>query len=75
MVAYGTILPQHALDMLPYGWVNLHFSKLPAWRGAAPVQRALMAGENEIFSNTFLLEAGLKPGWILARSSKKNLRW
>lgn len=69
VVAYGTILPQHALDMLPYGWVNLHFSKLPAWRGAAPVQRALMAGENEIFSNTFLLEAGLDTGAVFEEES------
>ena len=69
VVAYGTILPQQALDMLPYGWVNLHFSKLPAWRGAAPVQRALMAGENEIFSNTFLLEAGLDTGAVFEEES------
>lgn len=69
VVAYGAILPQSALDMLPYGWVNLHFSKLPAWRGAAPVQRALMAGETEIFSNTFLLEAELDTGPIFAEES------
>lgn len=62
VVAYGALLPRTALDALPHGWVNLHFSKLPAWRGAAPVQRALMAGEREIFSTTFLLEEGLDTG-------------
>ena len=62
VVAYGALLPLPALESLRYGWVNLHFSKLPAWRGAAPVQRALMAGEQEIFSTTFLLEEGLDTG-------------
>lgn len=62
VVAYGALLPLSALDSLRYGWVNLHFSKLPAWRGAAPVQRALIAGEQEIFSTTFLLEEGLDTG-------------
>ena len=62
MVAYGALLPLPALESLRYGWVNLHFSKLPAWRGAAPVQRALIAGEQEIFSTTFLLEEGLDTG-------------
>ena len=60
MVAYGTLLPLPALESLRYGWVNLHFSKLPSWRGAAPVQRALIAGEQEIFSTTFLLRR--RPG-------------
>ena len=62
VVAYGALLPLPALESLRYGWVNLHFSKLPAWRGAAPVQRALIAGEQEIFSTTFLLEEGLDTG-------------
>jgi methionyl-tRNA formyltransferase len=45
IVAYGALLRREALDIPPSGWVNLHFSVLPAWRGAAPVQRAIMAGD------------------------------
>lgn len=62
VVAYGVLLPAEAINLLPHGWVNLHFSALPAWRGAAPVQRALMAGETEIHSTTFLIEKGLDTG-------------
>lgn len=69
VVAYGAILPQSALDLLPQGWINLHFSNLPNWRGAAPVQRALMAGETEIFSNTFRIEAGLDTGPVFLSES------
>lgn len=69
VVAYGAILPQSALDLLPQGWINLHFSSLPQWRGAAPVQRALMAGETEIFSNTFRIEAGLDTGPVFYEES------
>ncbi|MDO5750988.1 MAG: methionyl-tRNA formyltransferase [Rothia sp. (in: high G+C Gram-positive bacteria)] len=69
VVAYGALLPQTALDLLPLGWVNLHFSALPAWRGAAPVQRALMAGEQTIHANTFLLEAGLDTGPVFEQDS------
>lgn len=71
VVAYGAILPQSALDLLPHGWINLHFSQLPHWRGAAPVQRALMAGETEIFSNTFLIEAGLDSGPVFLSESTR----
>ncbi|MFW0108033.1 methionyl-tRNA formyltransferase [Rothia sp. P7181] len=71
VVAYGTILPQSALDTLEHGWVNLHFSNLPLWRGAAPVQRALMAGEDEIFSCTFLIEAGLDTGPVFMQESTR----
>ncbi|QRZ60867.1 methionyl-tRNA formyltransferase [Rothia sp. ZJ932] len=71
VVAYGAILPQSALDLLPQGWINLHFSSLPAWRGAAPVQRALMAGETEIFSNTFRIEAGLDTGPVFVEESTR----
>ncbi len=45
VVAYGKILKQDVLDALPMGWYNLHFSLLPQWRGAAPVQRSIWAGE------------------------------
>nr|MBA2715503.1 methionyl-tRNA formyltransferase [Propionibacteriales bacterium] len=53
VVAYGVLLPQAALDISPRGWVNLHFSVLPAWRGAAPVQRALIAGDEVTGATTF----------------------
>lgn len=62
VVAYGALVPQAALDIPRYGWVNLHFSLLPAWRGAAPVQHAVMAGDDVTGASTFLLEAGLDTG-------------
>lgn len=62
VVAYGARLPQVALDVPPRGWVNLHFSLLPAWRGAAPVQHAIMAGDEVTGASTFRLEAGLDTG-------------
>ncbi len=65
VVAYGALVPRAALDVPPSGWVNLHFSLLPAWRGAAPVQRALMAGDDVTGATTFLLEEGLDTGPVL----------
>jgi methionyl-tRNA formyltransferase len=62
VVAYGALVPQAALDLPRHGWVNLHFSLLPAWRGAAPVQHAIMAGDELTGASTFLLEAGLDTG-------------
>jgi methionyl-tRNA formyltransferase len=62
VVAYGALVPQAALDIPRHGWVNLHFSLLPAWRGAAPVQHALMAGDEITGASTFRLEAGLDTG-------------
>src|SRR3978361_595502 len=62
VVAYGALLPQAALDIPTHGWVNLHFSLLPAWRGAAPVQHALIAGDEITGASTFQIEAGLDPG-------------
>lgn len=65
VVAYGQILPRRVLDAVPSGWVNLHFSLLPAFRGAAPVQHALLAGETVTGATTFLLEEGLDTGPVL----------
>jgi methionyl-tRNA formyltransferase len=62
VVAYGALIPQAALDLPARGWVNLHFSLLPAWRGAAPVQHAIMAGDEITGAATFRLEAGLDTG-------------
>jgi methionyl-tRNA formyltransferase len=62
VVAYGALVPQAALDLPRQGWVNLHFSLLPAWRGAAPVQHAIMAGDEITGASTFRLEAGLDTG-------------
>ena len=62
VVAYGALLRADALALPAHGWVNLHFSLLPAWRGAAPVQRALMAGDPVTGASTFRLEEGLDTG-------------
>jgi methionyl-tRNA formyltransferase len=62
VVAYGALIPQPVLDIPRLGWVNLHFSLLPAWRGAAPVQHALLHGDEVTGATTFLLEAGMDTG-------------
>ena len=62
IVAYGGLVPPAALGIPRHGWVNLHFSLLPAWRGAAPVQRSLMAGDDVTGAVTFRLEEGLDTG-------------
>ena len=64
VVAYGALLPQSALEVPRIGWVNLHFSLLPAWRGAAPVQHAILHGDDITGASTFLIEAGLDTGPI-----------
>jgi methionyl-tRNA formyltransferase len=61
-VAYGALIPRSALDIPRIGWVNLHFSLLPAWRGAAPVQHAVLAGDEVTGATTFLIEEGLDTG-------------
>ncbi|GIG20349.1 methionyl-tRNA formyltransferase [Cellulomonas chitinilytica] len=62
VVAYGALLPAAVLDVPTHGWVNLHFSVLPAWRGAAPVQRAVIAGDEVTGATTFRIEEGLDTG-------------
>ena len=62
IVAYGGLIPPAALGIPRYGWVNLHFSLLPAWRGAAPVQRSVIAGDDVTGAVTFRLEEGLDTG-------------
>ncbi|WP_338747810.1 methionyl-tRNA formyltransferase [Janibacter alittae] len=71
VVAYGSLLPQQVLDIPTHGWVNLHFSLLPAWRGAAPVQRALIAGDEITGASTFLIEAGLDTGPVYGTMTER----
>ncbi|WP_130013835.1 methionyl-tRNA formyltransferase [Serinicoccus sediminis] len=67
VVAYGLLVPPELLTLPEHGWVNLHFSLLPAWRGAAPVQHALRAGDDVTGAVTFRLEEGLDTGPVLGR--------
>ncbi len=62
VVAYGGLIPLALLEVPRHGWVNLHFSLLPTWRGAAPVQRSIMAGDELTGATTFILEQGLDTG-------------
>ncbi len=65
VVAYGGLIPPAVLAVPRRGWVNLHFSLLPAWRGAAPVQHAIIAGDTETGATVFVLEEGLDTGPVL----------
>jgi methionyl-tRNA formyltransferase len=71
IVAYGGLIPPAALDVPPQGWINLHFSLLPAWRGAAPVQRAVIAGDDVTGAVTFLLEEGLDTGPVFGTLTER----
>lgn len=71
VVAYGALLPTSALAIPPLGWVNLHFSLLPAWRGAAPVQHAILAGDEITGATTFRIETGLDTGPVLGRMTER----
>ncbi len=62
VVAYGALIPRSALDIPPHGWVNLHFSLLPAWRGAAPVQHSIWAGDEITGATTFRIVEALDAG-------------
>ncbi|MRK01550.1 methionyl-tRNA formyltransferase [Aeromicrobium sp. S22] len=65
IVAYGALIRREALDIPRFGWINLHFSVLPAWRGAAPVQRAIMAGDEVTGATVFSLVEELDAGPVL----------
>lgn len=67
VVAYGALLREPLLSAPKHGWMNVHFSMLPRWRGAAPVQHALIAGDTEIGVSVFQLEAGLDTGPVVAQ--------
>ncbi|GAB3187456.1 methionyl-tRNA formyltransferase [Micromonospora palomenae] len=62
VVAYGALVPPVALEIPRHGWINLHFSLLPAWRGAAPVQQAVLHGDELTGASVFQLEQGLDTG-------------
>jgi methionyl-tRNA formyltransferase len=64
VVAYGALIPARALEIPLHGWINLHFSLLPAWRGAAPVQHAILRGDDVTGATAFLLDEGLDTGPI-----------
>ena len=67
VVAFGQLLPPTLLEAVPHGFVNVHFSLLPRWRGAAPVERAMLAGDRETGVCIMALEAGLDTGPVFAR--------
>lgn len=71
VVAYGQILRPGLLGATAHGWVNLHFSVLPAWRGAAPVQRAIMAGDDVTGASTFVIEEGLDTGPVIGTLTER----
>ncbi|GAB3541266.1 methionyl-tRNA formyltransferase [Arthrobacter tecti] len=73
IVAYGGIVPAPALTIPRHGWINLHFSLLPAWRGAAPVQHALINGDDVTGASTFLLEEGLDTGPVFGTVTESVL--
>ena len=68
VVAYGLLLPQTVLDTPTLGCINIHASLLPRWRGAAPIQRAILAGDTETGVCIMQMEAGLDTGPVLART-------
>ncbi len=71
VVAYGALLPPSALDLVPQGWVNLHFSCLPAWRGAAPVQHAILAGDEVTGATTFRIVDELDAGPVFGQMTER----
>ncbi len=71
IVAYGAILRRDVLDALEFGWINLHYSVLPAWRGAAPVQRSIMAGDEITGATVFSLVEALDAGPVLGTITER----
>lgn len=71
VVAYGALIPPEALAVPMHGWINLHFSLLPAWRGAAPVQHAVIHGDEITGASTFRLEAGLDTGPVFGQLTEE----
>jgi methionyl-tRNA formyltransferase len=71
VVAYGRILRQNVLDAVPLGWYNVHFSLLPQWRGAAPVQRTIWAGDQKTGITIFQLDAGVDSGKMVLQHSEE----
>ena len=71
VAAFGQIIPQRMLDIPPRGCINVHGSLLPRWRGAAPMQYALMTGDQETGVTTMMMDAGLDTGDILQQASLK----
>lgn len=69
VAAYGLLLPQAILDAPKYGCINIHGSLLPRWRGAAPIQRALLAGDNETGITVMQMDAGMDTGAMLLKES------
>jgi len=69
VIAFGILLPQNILDQPKHGFINLHFSELPRWRGAAPVQRAIENGDLNLGATVFLLDAGMDTGPIYRSAS------
>jgi methionyl-tRNA formyltransferase len=71
IVAYGALIRREALDIPQFGWINLHFSVLPSWRGAAPVQRAIMAGDEVTGATVFSLVEELDAGPVLGTITER----
>ncbi|GHH59174.1 methionyl-tRNA formyltransferase [Lentzea cavernae] len=71
VVAYGNLLPQRTLDVPRFGWVNLHFSVLPAWRGAAPVQASVRNGDDITGASTFRIVKELDAGPVFGVVTEK----
>ena len=75
VAAYGCILPQRVLDVAPLGCVNVHASLLPRWRGAAPIQRAILAGDERVGVSIMRMEAGLDTGAWCRQASIEVGEW
>lgn len=73
VVAFGQLITKDLLEIAPHGWVNLHFSLLPAWRGAAPVQAAIREGDQVTGATTFRIDEGLDTGVILSTLEEQIL--